>query len=261
MTPDWTPLTDELRYWGQAGLTLPLWWRDDDAVATTPQLEQLAALSAQLGIAVHLAVIPSLAEPGLRAVVAGDTALIPLVHGWAHVSHAPPDQKKAEFGAHRPVADMSAEAQAALSALTDMFGTRACPVFVPPWNRIDADLITELPQQGYRALSTFLPRRATNAAPGLVQINTHLDPIDWRGSRSLVAPDQLIATLVSHLRDRRHGDADPTEPYGILTHHLVHDAAIWSFTSELLSRLLDGPVTLWNAATAPELKGPANEPS
>ena len=39
--------------------------------------------------------------------------------------------------------------------------------------------------------------------------------------------------------------ADNHEPYGILTHHLVHDAAIWHFTETLISRLMQGPGQVW----------------
>ena len=69
-------------------------------------------------------------------------------------------------------------------------------------------------------------------------MNTHLDPIDWRGTRGLVAPDQLVARTVDLLRDRRLARADNAEPFGYLTHHLVHDDAIWDFTASLISRLL-----------------------
>lgn len=85
------------------------------------------------------------------------------------------------------------------------------------------------------------------AAPGLSQINTHLDPIDWRGSRGLADPDMLISQTVALLRDRREGRADADEPFGVLTHHLVHDQRIWDFTEHLLSQLLDGPVRIWTA--------------
>ena len=49
MTVDWGPLTHELKLWSDAELTLPLWWRDDDAVTVTPQLETLSALSCRIG--------------------------------------------------------------------------------------------------------------------------------------------------------------------------------------------------------------------
>ena len=94
---------------------------------------------------------------------------------------------------------------------------------------------------GYRGVSTFKSRTAATAAPGLVQVNTHIDPINWRGDRSLVSPAALLADLAEALRQRRTGDTDATEPLGLLTHHLVHDPAIWDFTERLMKRLLDGP--------------------
>jgi hypothetical protein len=169
------------------------------------------------------------------------------VHGWAHRSHAPEGQKKAEFGAHRPMAEIEADASNGLQRLQDLFGEALFPVFVPPWNRIDAQVIAALADLGYRAVSTYLPRKTRYAAPGLLQINTHLDPINWRGDRSLVDPDALIAQITKQLQDRRNGVTDNTEPYGILTHHLVHDRAIWDFTGSLLKRLLAGPGHAWTA--------------
>ena len=59
MKVDWSPLKHELGEWRAAGLTLPLWWRDDDAVAPTESLARLESLSATSGVPVHLAMIPS----------------------------------------------------------------------------------------------------------------------------------------------------------------------------------------------------------
>jgi hypothetical protein len=148
---------------------------------------------------------------------------------------------------------MTRDAARGLERLTGLFGAQLRPMFVPPWNRVSPQVIAALPALGFSTLSTFTPRDAAQAAPGLERINTHLDPIDWRGTRSLADPDRLIAQLADQLRARRHGDADIHEPYGILTHHLVHDAAIWTFTRDLLIRLLDGPADPWTApATEPE---------
>ncbi len=255
MTPDWRPLAGELARWTRAGLTLPLWWRDDDAIAATPALDKLTELSARLSLPVHLAVIPSLATPSLATHIATTPLLIPLVHGWAHLNHAPKPAKKAEFGAHRPAATMARECADGLARLRALFGPRACPVFVPPWNRIAPDLTRHLHDAGYAALSTFAPRSSEFAAPGLHRINTHLDPVAWHSTRSLADPDRLIAQIVHDLADRRLGRADNTEPYGLLTHHLIHDAALWSFIEELLRRLLDAPVSRWRANDLPDPKG------
>ncbi|MFD3190531.1 polysaccharide deacetylase family protein [Sedimentitalea sp. HM32M-2] len=245
MTVDWSQLDAELDRWAASGLTLPLWWRDDDAVAPGPALERLQDMATQLDLPLHLAVIPARAEPTLAAALAPHT--IPVVHGWAHVSHAPDGAKNAEFGAHRSLTAMSAEAAAGLQRLRRLFGPRMVPMFVPPWNRIAPGLPAELAGAGYRMLSTFTPRDAPFAAPGLARINTHLDPIAWRAGRSLADPDMLIAQLVRQLAARRTGEADNAEPYGVLTHHLVHDDAIWKFTEQLLTRLRTGPVRPWAA--------------
>ncbi|MBO9444210.1 polysaccharide deacetylase family protein [Ruegeria sp. R14_0] len=250
MMADWNVLTDELALWQQQGLILPLWWRDDDAVSKTPQLERLSAMSEDLGVPVHLAIIPREAEDSLADYVNARSHLIPVVHGWAHQNHAPQGEKKSEFRLHRPMADIQSDAQAGMSRLQALFGNRLCPMFVPPWNRIAPEVAPELPKAGYRILSTATPRSSAQAAPGLDQINTHLDPIDWRGSRGLANPDTLIAKTVHLLKDRREGRADNAEPFGVLTHHLVHDEDIWTFTHDLLLRLLDGPSVIWSAPTA-----------
>ena len=252
MKLDWTPLDRELDRWRQAEMILPLWWRDDDAVAPSAALDDLTALAAEVGLPVHLAIIPAEATPALADVINTRPALIPVVHGWAHRNHAPEGAKKAEFGAHRPLPVMAKEARDGMLRLRALLGPALRPMFVPPWNRIAPEVLTALPGLGYSAISTFTPRKSTLAAPGLLQVNTHLDPIDWRGSRSLADPAALIAQLAAQLADRREGHTDNGEPYGVLTHHLVHDAAIWGFTRALLTRLRAGPVTPWTATTEPK---------
>ncbi|NRB21084.1 MAG: polysaccharide deacetylase [Rhodobacteraceae bacterium] len=247
-SPDWTALEQELQAWQDQGLTLPLWWRDDDAIEPTPHLDRLTSLSETLNLPVHLAVIPRDATPALASYIISASQLIPIVHGWAHQNHAPQGQKKAEFGAHRPVEQALADAGRGLDTLRDLLGDAVIPMFVPPWNRITDDITQGLTRLGYTSLSTFKPRSTAEAAPGLAQINSHLDPIHWKGSRSLVPPQQLLDQVTLQLNSRRHGSADSAEPYGILTHHLVHDTAIWDFTEALIRRLLAGPATPWTHA-------------
>ncbi len=261
MTVDWGPLTHELKLWSDAELTLPLWWRDDDAVTVTPQLETLSALSCRIGLPVHLAVIPRDADQALVDYVVQHSELVPVVHGWSHQNHAPATEKKAEFRLHRPMAQIAQDAGAGISTLHKLFGDRLRPVFVPPWNRIAPEVAQVLPDLGYRILSTATPRASRLASPGLEQVNTHLDPIDWRGTRGLVDPDILITRTAGLLRDRREGRADNAEPFGVLTHHLVHDPDIWRFTETLLARLLDGPAKIWAAPPIRNTQGVPDEPT
>ncbi len=242
MSIDWSPLKSELAIWCDEGHTLPLWWRDDDAIADTKAFQRLIGLAAHMSLPVHVAVIPKPAQESLVAACRQTPWAVPIVHGWSHENHAPQGQKKAEFG--QPRSNALVETAAGLDHLKGLFGETLLPMFVPPWNRIDAMLIPHLASQGYTALSTYTPRHTRIAAPGLMQINTHVDPIHWKAGGGLVAPEIQISTLVQLLVDRREGRTDATEPFGFLTHHLVHDDAIWNFTQACLSTLLEsGAVT------------------
>ena len=238
MIIDWTPLRDSLVRQRRAGQALPVWWRDDDAVSSTGALQHLIALAEEMGVTVHLAIVPRLADDSLVADVMGTRALVPVVHGWRHDNHAPPDAKKSEFGT--PRRDARTEIEQALAVMRARFGARLLPLFVPPWNRIDAGLLPDLAAAGYRGLSTFTPRKARLAATGLVQINTHIDPIDWRGTRDLVAPEVLIVRIATLIDNRTDGVTDATEPLGYLTHHLVHSPPLWEFSRQLMTELLEG---------------------
>ncbi len=245
MSLDWSPLRQELALLRQSGTALPLWWRDDDAVAPTPALDRLLDAGDALNVPVHLAVIPSKAIPSLSAHVAGRDA-VALVHGWTHDNHAPVGAKKAEFGHPRDGSDD--ETAKALERMQSLFGDQLLAMFVPPWNRIDDSVVRELAGQGYAALSTFTPR-AGRLNSSLVQINTHIDPIHWRGGGGLADPEGLISLVVQNLSARRRGETDATEPLGFLTHHLVHDDNLWEFTHACLSELLDGGAAPCNLLT------------
>lgn len=222
---DWSPLDEALR---RRGAPLDLWWRDDDAARDTPALRRLLALRASHGPPLALAAVPALLEPSLLDALKGEPAVAALVHGLAHRNHAPESAKRAELGPHRSLPAIEADAAEGLALARAGLGPRLLPVLVPPWNRIAPDLVPRLPGLGYRGLSTYGPRRAV---PGLAVANAHLDPVDWRGSRGLAEPGGLIARLSGLAAE------SPGEPIGLLTHHLVHDEAVWGFLDALLERL------------------------
>lgn len=238
MKTDWSALTQELSHWRRENLPLPLWWRDDDAVVDTLALTRLNALAVDTGLSVHVAVIPDLVEPSLIPMILEHPAFIPVTHGWRHQTHAPEGAKKAEFGHMR--AEAATELAQGFTRMSGAFGRALVPLFVPPWNRITSDLMPALSAAGYAGLSTYGPRATVHASAGITQINTHIDPIFWRGDRGLVPCDVLLSAIVNILRDRRSGAADITEPLGLLTHHLVHTHGVWDFAGDLVRVLLDG---------------------
>lgn len=232
---DWSPLRTALKRYRANATALPIWWRDDDAISETPALERLSQLSIDLELSVHLAIIPKLADQSLAPYIANRSHFIPTVHGWAHKNTAPEGSKKSEFGAPRD--DAKSDLVHALSRMNELFGDRLMPLFVPPWNRMDMDIAPKLALLGYSGFSTFGPR---NTLSRISQINTHIDPIFWRGHRGLVDPDTLIKQAAGILDARVEGEQDATEPLGFLTHHLVHNSEIWEFSDAFLREMLEG---------------------
>ena len=203
-----------------------LWWRDDDAVAPSPQLDRLIALAEKVESSLTLAVIPAHATEALAGAISGHAVTVG-VHGWAHENHAPPGKKKTEFD-HRPVDALLTDARNGKERLEALFGATALPLFIPPWNRMAAALPDHLESIGYRGVSAFAQREMTRAG-SLTRIDTHIDPIDWRGTRSVIEPQGLVDHVTALLQD--------AAPIGLITHHLVHDDAIWSLTEALVIRL------------------------
>ena len=202
-----------------------LWLRDDDAVADTPALGRLIGWSSRHGVPVLLAVIPADARKNLVRRLTAAPALTPCQHGLAHRNYAPEGRKSAEFGAHRPLAAMIGDLERGQSRMRELFGPRAAPVFVPPWNSVTPDLLAPLAGLGFTSVSTFGPAHLPHA--DITEINTDLDIIGWRSGkigRALPDLDENFARLLGAA-----GDA----PVGILTHHLAHDAAAWRFLEAL----------------------------
>lgn len=244
---DFTRLRKALAASRADGMAVPIWWRDDDAVASSPALDRLLRVSESLEIPVHLAVIPALAEPSLTGRIEGSDTKV-LAHGWTHANHAPAGAKKAEFG--HVHAHANAQLEDGRKRMEKLFAAHFLPVFVPPWNRIHPTYTAIIAEFGFKGLSTFGPRVASADAAALTIINTHVDPINWRGNRDLVDPAQLVAQTVQLLENRRTGMADATEPLGLLTHHLVHTEAIWEFAETWLGEMLDGGATPANLERA-----------
>jgi hypothetical protein len=208
----WDALKMELDQWQEAGRTAHFWWRDDDAVEPTPALEHLLRLASDHRAPVALAVIPAAAQESLAVHLNSANEVSVLIHGYAHVNHAASGEKKSEYPASRPVEVMEHEISAGFGRLREFFGALAAPVFVPPWNRVAPEVIARLPHLGLTGLSSFGPRGSRLAAPGLVRVNTHVDPVDWHRSRSYAGDEAVLAAAVAHLRTRRAGGCDDEEP-------------------------------------------------
>ena len=230
---DWTDLAVELDRWAAEGRQATFWWRDDDAVAWTPALQRLLELAGPLALA--LAPIPGDVEPGLAEAIANHRAVSVLQHGWRHTNHAPAGEKKAELGTHRPLAQRLQELIAGRDRLKALFGGRALPVLVPPWNRLGEDLLPALPGIGISGLSTDQPRASAEPVAGLRVVNIHVDLGPLQGSQGDDAERPVLGAMLRHLAGRRTGRVDAGEPTGLLTHHRVQDGLYDNFLRRFLA--------------------------
>jgi hypothetical protein len=252
-TDIWQPVREELAAWSAVGRTAGLWLRDDDAVADTAPLRRLGALATRYRAPVLLAIIPAGATTGLADFISGEPLLDPAVHGYAHRNHAPPGEKAQEFPLHRGVEVIRAELGAGRRRLAELFGQRLTGIYVPPWNRISAEVAELLPDAGFSALSAFGSRRLLAPGQRLSEINTHVDIIDWRGNRGGRDPGWLAHELAAQLALAR---AQNRNHVGVLTHHLVHDDAAWRFLELLMAFAAEQDTVQW--CRAPDLIAPGS---
>ncbi len=229
---NWQAFDEEIARWRDLGRPAELWWRDDDAVDSGAALERLLAIRRETQVPLALAVVPAAATDALAERLAEEPGVDVLQHGYAHSNHASSSDKKIELGAHRPAMLVLGELGTGWLAIERLFGARALPVLVPPWNRIAPALVPTLPEIGFIGLSTFGGRRRAEPVRGLLQINAHLDLIDWKGHRGFVGEEAALAALVRALAAARTSG----EPVGVLSHHLAMDERGWDFLRSLMGR-------------------------
>lgn len=244
MNSGWLDLANEVARWRSEGRRVEFWWRDDDACRPTAALRRLLELAGDAQVPLALAVIPQ--DFDSACLETGKSAAYLMQHGADHCNRAAIGQKKTEFPASEPVAQALVRLHLGRERVESAASGHALQVLVPPWNRISSPLLIDaLAGAGYKGLSRFGPRHSRLAAPGLVQVNTHLDIIDWRGARGFAGEELLLSQAVQHLRAKREGQVDPAEPTGWLTHHAVHDEASWEFLRRLLLTTLDWESVGW----------------
>jgi hypothetical protein len=246
VNPAWRAFSDELARWRDAGRTVDFWWRDDDAARPDPALARLLALAQRTSVPLALAVIPLQCEQEIFETLGPNVSI--LQHGTDHRNRAAAGEKKTEFSAtERPIAAI-ARLAAAKERLSLLARARFLPVLAPPWNRLPAALAPHLAAAGYCGLTRYGARSAALAAPGLVQVNTHVDLVAWRAGRGFAGEEATLQAALRHLAAKREGGTDPDEATGWLSHHAVHDEAAWGFLERLFETSGSAPTVRWRGA-------------
>ncbi len=244
----WATLQRELDSWAESGKIATFWWRDDDAVEETPQLQALDALSREMKVPVSLAVIPALLQCSLRQFLHQRNNFIVMQHGYSHSSNATKGAKKIELGGERSTDEIQIELISGRQQLSSAFGEQFIPVLVPPWNRIESRIYPALVSAGFSGVSTMWARHSAHPVKGLLQVNTHLDPVNWRHGRGFIGEASAVEQIYRHLSVRRLAGGDITEPGGILTHHLSQNEQVWIFCRKLFEVLNRHPAVQWLSA-------------
>ncbi len=190
-----------------------VWWRDDDAGRYHARLDRLLALAAATGRPLGLAVVPAWLDDASARRVQAVPGVHVMQHGWVHADHAPAGAKSIELGGIIELGACRAALRQGASILRTAFGDRFLPVMVPPWNRIDKSCLEVLAGLGFAGLSTFADD-ARGTSCGLVHINTHIDVIDWRGTRRMKPLEQLLDEVDGALSNPE------LAVLGLLSHHL-----------------------------------------
>ncbi len=246
----WDTLNSELDEWLAKDSVADFWWRDDDAVAASAELDKLLSVTTNTGLL--LAVIPAKVEKSLLPKVKEATHVTVAQHGYAHINHAkqyplPEPQPGAwELGLHRGERVILEELSHGRELLEDLFNDDFAPVLVPPWNRMDPALLPAVVEMGFSGVSRFGPRCGKQTAPGFTTVNSHCDLLRWKGGAAFKGAEKTINQLVEHLRDRRAGAVDASEPTGYLTHHLVMQDECWAFSQQLADAINNHPAARWH---------------
>ena len=246
----WQQLDTELDACRQAGIRVEFWWRDDDAAVDCPALQRLVDTAADAGTPLAVAAIPAQLQSDAIARLVGRRDITILQHGFDHQNHAGANEKKQELGSARAGHVVLEQLRQGAGQLKATFGEQLQPVLVPPWNRISDALIAGLPNIGLHGLSRYQARPTLSPTPDLVQINTHVDIIDWKGDRSFIGTEAALALVCQHLANKRAGRADVDEPTGLLSHHQVMDEPAWNFVAAFIARTRDHPDVHWPDVSA-----------
>ena len=246
MNAAWQELADELARWRDAGRVAEFWWRDDDAARPDPVLARLLALAQRTSTPLALAVIPMQCKREIFENIGSSVSI--LQHGTDHRNLAAAGEKKTEF----PAAESPRAAVARLASARERLAACAhgplFPVLAPPWNRLPEALALKLAAAGFHGLSRYGARAAAEAAPGVAEVNTHVDLIAWHAGRGFAGEEAALGAAIRHLAAKREGRADAAEATGWLSHHAVHDEAAWTFLERLFEMTRGSPGLRWRGA-------------
>jgi len=216
----WVKVDRELAAWRRLGVRPRLWWRDDDARRPTPALDRLLTLAGRRPIA--LAVIPDGDLPALAARLSAERGVSIGQHGVDHTN-----RRRSGTPSEYVEPPTVAETRARISTgQVRMLEAGLAPKFyTPPWHGVDPGLAPALSMLGFPLLSAGAVQ-VVHA--DLTYASAEIDVLSWKRGAAFKGSMRVMSALRRALIDRRRR-GDLGRPVGLLTHHLDHDEATWTF--------------------------------
>lgn len=216
---------------------IKIFFRDDDVDVEGDTLTRLLDLFLSQGVPINLEIIPkSLTDPAIKLLheyKRSHGSILELnQHGWQHLNHERVG-KKCEFGISRGLDEQLEDISRGKSRLEEIFGHSFYPVFTPPWNRCTVDTFRVLDQLCFRVLSKDMGKQPIKGY-SFMEISTTLDLFSWKGGAALKPPEKIVGELISQM--------GVLPAIGILLHHKVMDAEVFSLLETLIEELKQYPI-------------------
>lgn len=244
---EWMHLIEELDQWSAQGKAATFWWRDDDAGADEESLRSLLLQRGRLDVPLALAVVPEWLDPAVAQMIREADDVVALQHGVSHADRTSGSRRRMELASEALASGLRQALIRSRKALLLSMRPTMIDVMVPPWNRIDDDVLSILPGCGFSGLSVCGPRHRQYQG-GLLVNNVHIDIIDWKAGRRFAGEETCLRAAIGHLAKRRLDTVDPAEATGLMTHHLVHDGPCRAFIERFVGTTRDHPAAHWLSA-------------
>ncbi|MBL3581379.1 DUF2334 domain-containing protein [Oleidesulfovibrio alaskensis] len=222
-------------YMQRSGRPAKVFFRADDVAMDSAMNTAMFEAFIKAGVPLAPALVPAWLNADRWHALLRLTAAAPHLwawhqHGWRH-RNGQQEGKKGEFGSDRHAENKTDDILKGRDKLRRVTGNACCPLFTPPWNRMDGEALTALAAAGFRAVSRSAGAMPP-APPQLTELPVNVD----LHTRREAAPHEGWQALT-----REICAAVSTGWCGIMLHHNRMNGAAAAFLTTLLVFIRDHP--------------------
>ena len=222
-----------------SGNIIRFWWRDDDVIDDTDELNKLLEFSIANNVPSYLAVIPkTLSDDAINKIKEHHNISV-MQHGYSHNNYANVGEPFNEFGQHRNLEAQLKEIRIGFEKLITSFGNQFVPVFVPPWGHIAESVIEKLSTIGIKGIS--LIGHSDKNYPCLFNKNVDIDIFSWKTQSEISYEfnirdySQILDDICDKIKLKINNNNSIT--IGIVTHSQIMNNQDWRIFRKLIMTL------------------------